>query len=427
MFKMFKKYWQNKFWRNNAIYLGGSLSVAFLNYLYHPILGRLLSVDEFGELQALLAILSLFGMVLAGFQIVSVNIVVNDKKHGKDIIHQFEIIVLTISFIIMTMFAVLAPVIQKFFGFSSPVPFVVLSASMILSVPYIFRRAYLQSNYDFTSVSASGIINSLFKLIISVVLVVFGAKTLGAIGGVFIAQLLGLIYVYRKARIHGLDTPIFSRLVRSKLKTLKPHLKYLLYVSIVFLFITLLYSADILFMKRFFDPTTAGLYAGISAISKIVFFATASFATVLLSSVSQKFSDKHNKAILRKSLLLVVACGGSILLVFSIIPEFIIKLLLGSDYAEFASYLPRVTFLMFLLSISNLYAHYYLALRRYAVVAIATLSSSLTMFLCVIRNHSVGVIIQNFWLGSALLVLLLAVVLDRYYERQVVCRKIIKN
>jgi O-antigen/teichoic acid export membrane protein len=44
------------FLRQNAILFVGSLAVSVLNYAYYPVLGRLLKVEEFGEVQVLISL-----------------------------------------------------------------------------------------------------------------------------------------------------------------------------------------------------------------------------------------------------------------------------------------------------------------------------------------------------------------------------------
>ena len=42
MKRLLSAYWRDDFIRHNAIFFAGSMAVAVLNYIYYPIVGRLL-------------------------------------------------------------------------------------------------------------------------------------------------------------------------------------------------------------------------------------------------------------------------------------------------------------------------------------------------------------------------------------------------
>lgn len=395
-----KDYWRNIFWRNNAIFLAGSLFVAFLNYLYYPILGRLMEVSSFGEVQVLLSIFNLVGMLLTAFQIVTVNISANNKKGSAEIIRQFERMALMFMLGLLVVIVFLSPKLQKFFNFSSYVPFMVLGVALVITVLITFRRAYVQGRSDFTAVSISGGIGALGKLLFSALLVVAGLKTFGAIAGILLSQVIALAYTARVAKRLGFAAATTERFQMPNIKLLKPELRYLFSVMTVFFIITLLYLGDVLVVKRYFDPELAGQFAGVSAISKIIFFATASFAGVLLASVGQSHPRDYNRKISKNSLLLVTAIGGSALIVFSLFPTEIIRLMIGQRYAELAHLLPSLSLMVFFASVANLYFYYFLALRQYAVVPIAAIGGIITFSLTILRHGTLEEVIQNFLIGN---------------------------
>lgn len=404
----FKTRWNDAFWRNNTIFLIGSLAISFFNYLYHPVLGRIMDVSHFGEVQALVGIFGIFGMALAGFKIVAVNITVNDPKNGKRVIHQFERLVLVLTVMLGIIISILSPLIRVFFGFESALPFVALAAALVIGVPLAFRMSFLQGRSNFKSLSISGIVGAVFKLVFSAALVSVGTKTFGAIVGIALSQVVALMYVISAAKRSGFSGNTFRHSSLKELAVIRPHVKFLIYVSVALLLVTAMYSTDVMIAKRYFDPETAGLYAGISTIAKIIFFATASFSGVLLASVGQTFSANHNKMIMRKSLVLVTLGGGILLLFFTLTPQFITTLLLGHRYDAYAHLLPLLGTVVYLITIVNLFVNYFLALRHYAVTYFVLIGSLLTLALTLLNHESVRAIIQNY-LAGALLMLLLVV------------------
>jgi len=77
---MINKILQDKFLRHNFIFFCGSMIVAISNYLYHPILSRMMDIESFGEVQALIFLFLLFSMVIGVFRTIVVNIVANAQE-----------------------------------------------------------------------------------------------------------------------------------------------------------------------------------------------------------------------------------------------------------------------------------------------------------------------------------------------------------
>ena len=138
--------------------------------------------------------------------------------------------------------------------------------------------------------------------------------------------------------------------------------------------IALLASIDIFVVKHYFDPETAGFYGAVSAVSKIIFFLTASVTAVLLPSVKLKQSVKENRALFIKSLALIVALGGVTLAIFTLFSEQVVSGLMGSKYLVYANLLEELSVAMFLLSIAGVIIIYNLALRRYMTGIIIAIS-----------------------------------------------------
>jgi O-antigen/teichoic acid export membrane protein len=68
------------FLRHNAIFFIGSVAVGLLNYLYYPVIGRLLSPVAFGEVQTLISLFLQVAIFLMVLGLVTINIVANYKS-----------------------------------------------------------------------------------------------------------------------------------------------------------------------------------------------------------------------------------------------------------------------------------------------------------------------------------------------------------
>lgn len=396
----------DKFLKNNFIFFCGSLIVAVLNYLYHPVLGRMMSVEEFGEVQTLISLFMQLAVITGVFRIITINIVSNQKtkEEARETILTLQKLALYVILSVSGLIIVFSPYLKTFFQFNSFYPFIALSIILLLGLFMTFREAILQGAHNFKALSVSQIIISSGRLTFAAILVYFGWSSFGAITGIIIAQIIALTYVAAKTRhlfnFSGKGVRIDGRI--------KKELKYGLLILSVTLCTAFLYTADIMIVKHYFPSDIAGGYSGISIIARIIFFITGSTVGVLLPSIKMEDKNKENGKTLKKALFVVIILGGAALLVFALFPEFVINLLIGERYLPYSYLLPRLSVVIFLVSIINLLSYYLLALRNYGLAAISVLGILTIALISFFRHDTLIHIINNFLLGAILIIGLLA-------------------
>jgi len=271
MKNMFNKVFQDKFLRHNFIFFCGSILVAFFNYLYYPILSRMMDVESFGEVQALISLFLLFSMIIGVFRTIVINIVANAQeiKEKQELILMLQKVGLYIVSSFSLLIIILSSQLKLFFNFDSIYPFISLAVLLVLSLFFTFRSAILQALHRFVEVSIANIYLSAGRLIFAVLLVYIGWASFGAITAIVLSQFLALIYVYLKTSNH------LMTLAKAKVKItsqIKKELSYALLVFSATLCITFLYSADVIIIKHYFPADQAGFYSGIATIARIIFF-----------------------------------------------------------------------------------------------------------------------------------------------------------
>jgi O-antigen/teichoic acid export membrane protein len=240
------------------------------------------------------------------------------------------------------------------------------------------------------------------------VFVKVGWGTIGAIAALVVAQFLTFLYAAVLAKKRGFTESLHGNLFNfPDIRSLLPELKYAALVLAGSLAITGMYSLDIIAVKHYFDAHTAGLYAGISTVARIIFFLTASISQVLLPSILLTAPAHKNRQILKKSLILLICTGGSALLFFAIFPEFVIRILMGSSFVPFAYLLPRLSLLLFAVSILNLFIMYNLALRRYGTALVVSVGIIITIASIMLNHSSPSGIINDIFLGTVTILALL--------------------
>ena len=410
---------ESVFIRDNAIFWTASLGVSFLNYLYYPILGRLLEPAAFGETQAAISIYTQASVFFQVLSLVSVGIITkySSKVIRNQINDELSRLALFFSLFMLVATVAFSPLLKDFFNFGSVVPFLVLAVSLIVSVPLAFANSFLQGTQRFWTLAGGNLLASISKILLSAGFVLLGFEAAGAIGGLVCAQVTALIYALNKGRglRHFVGEHLHLR--RPKLSILKPELPYIGIVLATSLTTNLLLSFDILVVKHVFPPEQAGLYAGISIISNIIYFITAPLAAVLIPSIKPGQSNAKNSHILKRSLFLTGLIGGGVLMLFASVPSFVVNTLLGAEYAVFANFLPGLSLALFMLSLSNLLIYYHIGLRHFLVAPAIIGGLVLTLILIGQAQASMAMIVRSLIIGSSVLLILLTSLLI-YYRKE---------
>jgi len=108
----------------------------------------------------------------------------------------------------------------------------------------------------------------------------------------------------------------------------------------------------------------AGLYAGISLLGKIVFFASSAVVSAMFPMVAEKhFSKEKHSHLLYQSLIVVTIISLLINLAYALFPRLITDVTLGKTYISIAKYVPYFGISMLFLSVASVFFYYFLSLR----------------------------------------------------------------
>lgn len=390
-----KQKFNDKFWRNSLIFFIGSMLAGLLNYLFYPVLGRLLPLHDFGEVQALFSILLDIVVFFTAISMVITNITANaskDYKHANII--ELEQATLVLLYVLFIIWLILTPFLGTFLKIDSTYPLVAIYAVIIISLTINTRQAFLQGRQDFWGVTVGTLLGAGGKLVFSWLLVYAGYGVIGAIAGLALGQLLNAAYATYRSRKMGLSFPLL-RLQFRGFRSVLPEMRQVLPAFTVSLAISILYSSDVIIIKHYFSPDVAGQYSGIAAIGRIIFFLTAPIVLVMFSSIKLSNHVQHNFEILRRSLFLLMAIGGSVLLLCVLFPRPTVALLLGARYLPAAHYLPMLSVALWLVAVANMLLLFDLALRRRRIVVLSLVSLGAILSLAAVHHHTVNQVIGN--------------------------------
>jgi O-antigen/teichoic acid export membrane protein len=394
---------QSSFLKHNAIFFFGSLAVGALNYAYYPVLGRLMEPSAFGEVQVLVSLFLQFTIFLNVLSTITVNITANysDQAKAHRVIFELEKLASYIAAGILLISIVGGEFLRQQLHFTSIAPFVALALAILVSIPLTFRSAYARGQKRFGIASVSQLIGAGIKIIFSAGLVIFGLGATGAIGGIVIAQFIAFLYAARWAARIGFSRPSDTNYKTVlDIKVIAPELKYASIVFVGLFSVTLLMSIDVIVVKYYFDAHTAGLYAGIATVARIIFFLVTPIAQVLMPLIKLEQTPHKNHQLLLKSLGLTLLVGGSMTVLCIAFPHLLIALLMGHAYDAYAGLLPLLSTTILVVSVINLITMYYLSLRRKMVAVIGIIGIAVTVSLMLIWHANLFEIVNSMFWGS---------------------------
>ncbi|MEW6408346.1 MAG: oligosaccharide flippase family protein [Patescibacteria group bacterium] len=358
------------FLKNTLILFIGTTIVNIFNYVFNLVIGRLLTVAEYGELIALESIFMIVG-VMSGTLVTAVTRQVSVYRARLDMqgLKIFKnyceklFLIFGIAIFIISIFFV------RFIADYLKTPLtalIIIDASFIFAFVTALYQSIFQGLQKFMLMSILGFIGVIMKVILGIGFVILGFSTSGAVVGYVAPFIFGAIIMYFFLRY--IDKIKIDK-NSPKIKITKDHFIYLGKFFVATLCLTLLYNTDLLMVKHYFSGEDGGLYSSLAMLARIIFFSTGIITMVLLPMSTERFErhEKHlNLFLFSFGLVAVVSTISSAL--YFLFPEFIISLLFGTKYLNGAGLLGIMSLMMAAYSLLNVLIFYLMSIKRFSFV-----------------------------------------------------------
>ena len=366
---MIEKITANPFFRNSAILFGGTMLANAINYLFHLLVGRMVSVEVYGEIESLTSLINIISVPAMTLTFIATRYASHSKATGNEnesrvLFRYLNGKILKYGWPFFLVFLALLPQIRDFLKIESLWPIFLVWLMMVISIFSAIPGGILNGWQKFKSASWVGIWGALVKLVSAIVIIRLGFELSGAIGGFLLgvlASYLAAIFTLRFIFGSEKNTPP----KKEDLVNFASIKKYALPVLIGSLSINILGNADMLLAKHNLDQITAGNYGALTIVSKIIFFATGVIATVLFSMSAEKDHRKEQTSrTLKMAFLGVFLTAGTATLIYYLFPQLILSLLFGDKYVASAGYLVWFAILVTFYSLANLFIQYLLSIKK---------------------------------------------------------------
>ncbi|MFH1591808.1 MAG: oligosaccharide flippase family protein [Candidatus Woesearchaeota archaeon] len=329
---MFKKVWnygrKDSMIRDSFSLFAATMVVNFGAFLFHLIIARLLGLSSYGVLGVLLAIVYIINVSVNVIQTTITKFVSEFKTNGEEgkinsLVLKSSKKLILYAFVVFVLTILISPMMANFLKMSI-MNILLLSPIILFAALLPIVRGMFQGLQKFNLLSLNLYSEIAIKLGLGVLLVYLGMQVNGAILAITLSFLFPIIIAF---------VPLKKYLKRTKdLLDTKKIYSYSYPVLVAILFLTIMFSIDIILVKHFFEERVAGFYAAVALIGKVIFFATLPISLVMFpKSVEKSTQKKSTTALLKKGVFLVSLVAIPVTLVYFLFPEFTLKLLFGNE------------------------------------------------------------------------------------------------
>jgi len=379
-----------------SVFLAGCTS-----YIFQLMLSKFVSPSEYGTYNVLMSFSGLLGLPIT---ILSISILkqysIFYEKNDLNKINKLFYLTLKISLILILIILILFLIFDNFFiglmKLDSKFLYYNFILMHIIVIFFPFLSFFFQGIRDYLFFSFMNVLNSLIRLIIPIIFILFITLNINYI--IFSSTLASLIstlilfyFIKKKSDFSFLK---FSfKLPTQEFKTYYHQLSFKTYArsALVVVSFTLILQIDILIINYYFESVISSSYALASLISKIIFFITSGVNTLILNEASGKnfFNIKTDKY-LNFALFFTIFFSGLFCIGSYLFGHIVIELIYGEEFIlarDIVRYLP-IAFIPY--ALIQCYEYYLLSKDK-------IIFSILFIFLIPFLIFFLKVYIQDIW------------------------------
>ncbi len=354
-------------------------------------MGRVLGPVDYGVLASVYSILYIVSIIPSSASISIVKFIssAKDNKEKSEIYIAINRFVIRLALVLSVMMVFLSPFISRFLNISNSSIVLLIAPVLFFSLITLVNVSTSQGVLKFMGVVVPNFVSAVIKLVFGLVLIWIGFSVLGAMWAVVIGALVSYL-VSRKMIVAYIDTKANSNNYH-----LKSFYKYSIPVLIQAFAFTSFFTVDVILVKHFFSPFDAGIYAALSTLGKIVFFASSPITSVMFPIISGRHTkgEKYKK-ILLASIGATVLISFGVVLIYFLFPNIAIGVLYGKNYLSASSNLVWMGLFIAFYTVSYLLTNFFLSIGKTNVVYIPLIAVFLQIAGIWIWHNSLLVVIQ---------------------------------
>jgi len=382
------------------VFLGANLG-NFGNFLYNLFMARMLGPKDYGSLQAIISLSVLLGAPLAVISMLIVKLISSYWGKGEEKKIAYLLTALTkkslfLGFIALLFSFLLAPLFASFLHLKTILPLIIIFVTVFLGIPLVITRSVLRGTLQFLALTLNGIIEVYLKLVVATGLVLFNFGLVGAIlgfpTGALLAYFLTVFSLKNFFKGEKKEEGVFKNLSESFWPILLATLCF-----------TSFYSTDLILVRHFFEAQTAGIYAALSVVGKIIIYASGPVVSVMFPLVTVRHVNGRNYLVpLLGTLVLVLGVALSLTFLYFLFPKFLVTCLFGERYLAIVPYLLLFSLFMVFYALNSVFTNFFLSISYYRPFPLLAFAAASQIFLIYLFHPSITAVIYDNIVASLL-------------------------
>lgn len=382
----------------------------FANVLFHMAMSRTLSEADYGVLMTMLGVLYVLNVPAETLR-TSMAYYTATYRAGEvggeqiaQLFFQATRRLLLLAIPVLVVLGISAPLFRSFFHLEGLGVVYVTGIVWIATLLLTTLHGVLQGVQEFGWYGASVCLWFSGRVAIAVMLVLWGTRAAGALGGIAAGAGLGMLVPYVRLR-----ETVFRRREVERIDS-RPIYRYAIRVLLVFAAFMFLGNVDLIASKHYFSPEHAGAFSQGALIAHLVWLIPFPIVMAMLPKVVQcRVKGQPVMRLLVKSMVLGCVAAGLICVIGTVAVHGLFKVLFGRIGHPMAPVMPMFLAAMFPLAISFVILNYEMAMSRFStLVPLGFIIAVLVVSLGVHHGSSraiVGVVCRANWMLLVLLVI----------------------
>ena len=375
----------------DTVVLGAlNLLASLTSFGFQWAMARMLAPAAYADLFAVLALFAILSvpsqlLLPIGTRMTSLAVVAKGRSAAIEVLRRALIRGGMVGLVAWIVVAAMSGVIELLIGTDDRSAIIWLGGAVAIAFVFPFTKALLTGLRAFLLLGASNLVDGALRASIGVGLVALGFGVAGGIAASALSGLLGVLavllaapYIARAAIKTPADTPAAA-------SGKSAHVL----VALLSLSLAILMNVDILVVRHFFDDASASLYAASALVGRIVLFASAPAAQVVLPHIIRHVAagEPLTRTFAVTAAFTVLISGGAALVIISV-PELVFQIIFGDRYTPVPSLVWAYTLIGSLLALLTLLTYFHIGagtLRVWVVLLPLSIACAVTLW---VRHES---------------------------------------
>lgn len=313
-----------------VLLLGSGVATA-TNFAYNVAVARFLGPTGYGHATAVYTLLVLISAATLSFQIVAAKVVAQQgTAEQQDAVYRgFHRAAWASGILVGLLLLLFQKPIANFLNLPTPLLVALLAVGAAFYVPLGSRRGYIQGVCGFRSLATNLVLEGVVRLGGSLLLVQFGYGVRGVVAANAAAVAVAYLAAVPASGVKRITNPL----------PLRSALQETLQALVFFSGQVLINNCDIVLVKHFFLPTTAGLYAAVAMVGRVIFtFSSAVVNSMFPLVAGTRQEERRGLKVIAMSSVLVVSIGAVLVLILRFTPPTLWTRFFGSGFGVSGQY-----------------------------------------------------------------------------------------